>query len=89
MSRNIQTFCLRAKRRIGKRGIVSVLFYNNMRGRDLRKAKNRERMSGEFRKGSGNEMYCAILTVIETLKKRKMGLIENLEKLFIGTPAIF
>lgn len=67
----------------------SVSFDNNMSERDLRKAKNREKMAGGFRKGSGNEMYCAILTVIETLKRRKMGLIENLKKLFMGTPAIF
>lgn len=67
----------------------SVPFDNNMSERDLRKAKNREKMAGGFRKESGNEMYCAILTVIETLKRRKMGLIENLKKLFMGTPAIF
>lgn len=67
----------------------SVPFHNNLSERDLRKAKNREKMAGGFRKGSGNEMYCGILTVIETLKRRKMGLIENLKKLFMGTPAIF
>ncbi len=67
----------------------SVPFDDNMSERDLRKAKNRQKMAGGFRKESGNEMYCAILTVIETLKRRKMGLIENLKKLFMGTPAIF
>ena len=67
----------------------SVPFHNNLSERDLRKAKNREKMAGGFRKGSGNEMYCGILTVIETLKQRKMGLIENLKKLFMGTPVIF
>lgn len=67
----------------------SVPFDDNMSERDLRKAKNREKMAGGFRKESGNEMYCAILTVIETLKRRKMGMIENLKKLFMGTPAIF
>ena len=67
----------------------SVPFHNNLSERDLRKAKNREKMAGGFRKGSGNEMYCGILTVIETLKRRKMGLIENLKKLFMGTPVIF
>ncbi|GFI58068.1 hypothetical protein IMSAG025_01511 [Muribaculaceae bacterium] len=46
-------------------------------------------MAGGFRKESRNEMYCAILTVIETLKKRKMGTIENLRELFLGTLAIF
>ena len=67
----------------------SVPFDNNISERDLRKAKNREKMAGGFRKESGNEMYCAILTVIETLKRRNMGIIENLKKLFMGTPAIF
>lgn len=67
----------------------SIPFDNNMSERDLRKAKNRQKMSGGFRKASGNEMYCSILTIVETLKRRNLGLIENLKKLFIGTPAIF
>jgi transposase len=46
-------------------------------------------MAGGFRKESGSEMYCSIMTVIETLKKRKMGIIENIKMLFMGTPAIF
>lgn len=67
----------------------SVPFDDNISERDLRKAKNRQKMSGGFRKESGNEMYCSIMTVIETLKKRKMGTIENIKMLFMGTPAIF
>jgi len=46
-------------------------------------------MSGGFRKESGHEMYCSILTIIEALTRRKMGIIENIRKLFGGTPAIF
>lgn len=67
----------------------SVPFDDNISERDLRKAKNRQKMAGGFRKDSGHEMYCSILTMIETLKKRKMGTIENIKKLFMGTPAIF
>ncbi len=67
----------------------SVPFDDNMSERDLRKVKNRQKMAGGFRKDSGHEMYCAILAIIETLKKRNMGLIENVKKLFMGTPAIF
>ena len=67
----------------------SVPFDDNISERDLRKAKNRQKMAGGFRKESGNEMYCSIMTIIETLKKRDMGIIENLKKLFMGTPAIF
>ena len=66
-----------------------VPFDDNISERDLRKAKNRQKMAGGFRKESGNEMYCSIMTVVETLKKRNMGIIENLKKLFMGTPAIF
>lgn len=66
-----------------------VMFDDNISERDLRKAKNRQKMAGGFRKDSGHEMYCSILTIIETLKKREMGLIENIKKLFMGTPTIF
>lgn len=67
----------------------AVPFDNNISERDLRKAKNRQKMAGGFRKDSGNEMYCSILTVIETLKRRKMPILAGLKKLFMGTPAIF
>lgn len=67
----------------------SVFFDDNISERDLRKAKNRQKMAGGFRKDSGHEMYCSILTIIETLKKRKLGLHENIKRLFMGTPAIF
>ena len=67
----------------------SVPFDDNISERDLRKAKNRQKMAGGFRKDSGHEMYCSIMTIIETLKKREMGIIENIKKLFMGTPAIF
>ena len=67
----------------------SVPFDDNISERDLRKAKNRQKMAGGFRKESGHEMYCRIMTMIETLKKRNMGIIENIKKLFMGTPAIF
>ncbi len=67
----------------------SVPFENNLSERDLRKAKNRQKMAGGFRKESGHRMYCSILTILETLKRRNMGLIENVKLLFMGAPAIF
>lgn len=67
----------------------SVPFENNISERDLRKAKNRQKMAGGFRKESGHKMYCSILTIVETLKRRKMGIIENIRQLFMGAPAIF
>lgn len=67
----------------------SVPFDDNLSERDLRKVKNRQKMAGGFRKERGHEMYCSIMTIIETLKKRNMGMIENIRKIFMGTPAIF
>ena len=67
----------------------SVPFDDNISERDLRKAKNRQKMAGGFRKESGHEMYCSIMSMVETLKKRKMDLIVNIKKIFMGTPAIF
>lgn len=67
----------------------SVPFENNISERDLRKAKNRQKMAGGFRKESGHQMYCSILTIIETLKRRNLGIIENIRQLFMGAPAIF
>ena len=66
-----------------------VPFDNNMSERDLRKAKNRQKMAGGFRKSSGHEMYCNILTIIETLKRRGLPMIPKINQLFIGSPAIF
>ena len=61
----------------------SVPFDDNISERDLRKAKNRQKMAGGFRKESGHEMYCSIMSIIETLKKREMDLIENIKKIFM------
>ena len=66
-----------------------VPFDNNISERDLRKVKNRQKMAGGFRKKQGKETYCRILSIVETLKRRKMNLMENIKQIFIGTPAIF
>ena len=67
----------------------NVPFDDNMSERDLRKAKNRQKMAGGFRKESGLEMYCRILSIVETLKRRCMPLLENIKLIFAGTPAIY
>ena len=66
-----------------------VPFDNNMSERDLRKVKNRQKMAGGFRKEQGQKMYCRILSIVETLKRRKMNLMTHIKQIFIGTPAIF
>ena len=66
-----------------------VPFDDNMSERDLRKAKNRQKMAGGFRKPSGQEMYCKILTIIETAKRRKAGIITAIKNVLRGSPAVF
>lgn len=46
-----------------------ISFDNNESERNLRKCKNRQKMSGGFRKKSGMEMYCTLLSFFETVKK--------------------
>lgn len=67
----------------------TVPFQNNMSERDLRKCKNRQKTAGGFRKESGNKMYRRIMIIVETCKRRQMPVIENIKKIFEGTPAIF
>jgi len=66
-----------------------VPFTNNQSERDLRKGKNRQKMAGGFREPSGSQMYCDILSVIETCKRKKMAIFANLVNIFNGVPAIF
>ena len=49
-----------------------VPFDDNMSERDLRKCKNRQKMAGGFRSFDGLKMFCSILSVIETAKRRSM-----------------
>ena len=66
-----------------------VPFDDNMSERDLRKAKNRQKMAGGFRKPSGLDMYCKIMTVLETAKRKHAGIMDSIKKIFSGSPAVF
>lgn len=59
-----------------------VEFTNNISERDLRKVKGRQKIAGGFRKNSGKEMYCKIMSVVETLKKRSENLFEKIKQKF-------
>ena len=67
----------------------TVPFENNLSERDLRKCKNRQKMSGGFRKPGGMEMYCSILSIVETCKGKEIQVLDTIKKIFEGTPAIF
>ena len=51
----------------------AVSFDNNMSERDLWECKSRQKMSGGFRTQEGSSMYCDILSVIETAKRRHIN----------------
>ena len=50
-----------------------------MSERDLRKCKNREKSSGGFRTAKGKELYCKILSIIETCRRKGKCFIEQIQ----------
>lgn len=62
-----------------------VPFDNNISERDLRKCKNRQKMSGGFRTEKGRDMYCRILSVVETGKRKKENIFDMIKNIF-STP---
>lgn len=65
-----------------------VHYSNNMSEKDLRICKNRDKMAGGFRKASGSEMYCRIMSFIETVKRRGLNIYQSIMALMAGEPVI-
>lgn len=65
-----------------------VPFDNNMSERDLRKVKNRQKMSGGFRDASGRDMFCMILSFVETCKRRHLHLLRSICSVLSGNLSI-
>lgn len=61
-----------------------VSFDNNLSERNLRKCKNRQKMSGGFRTQEGCSMFCDILSVIETAKRLNVNPFDAIEKVMTG-----
>ena len=62
----------------------SVPFTNNMSERDLRKCKNKQKISGGFRSEKGKERYCNIMSVIETCKRQGINPFFGIQKILVG-----
>lgn len=62
-----------------------VHYSNNMSEKDLRICKNREKMAGGFRTDSGMQIYCSIMSFIETIKRRKENIFHSIAALMNGT----
>lgn len=63
-----------------------VSFDNNISERDLRKCKNRQKMSGGFRTKKGKEVCCSILMITETCKRQGIDLMHAFRSIFQGKP---
>ncbi len=55
-----------------------ISFDNNMSERNLRKVKIRQKMSGGFRDSSGRDMFCIILSFVETCKHRHSHVLRSI-----------
>jgi len=66
-----------------------VHYSNNMSEKDLRICKNRDKMAGGFRSTSGREMYCQIMSFIETVKRRGLNIYQSIMALMEGKPVIY
>ena len=64
----------------------NVPFDNNMSERDLRKCKNKQKMSGGFRTESGKEIFCSLLTITETCRRQGKDLFSAFKKILSGVP---
>ncbi len=65
-----------------------VHYSNNMSEKDLRICKNRDKMAGGFRSTSGREMYCRIISFIETVKRRGLNIFQSIISLLQGNPVL-
>lgn len=65
-----------------------VSFTNNMSEQDLRKCKNKQKISGGFRKESGQKNYCDIMSVIETMKRRGINTFSGIKRMLAGEVVI-
>ncbi len=65
-----------------------VHYSNNMSEKDLRMCKNRDKMAGGFRSASGRDMYCRIMSFIETVKRRGMNIYQSIMALMSDRPVI-
>lgn len=65
-----------------------VPFSDNMSERDLRKCKGRQKMAGGFRSKEGMDMYCTILSFVETVKRRGLNVYQSIISMFEGKPVI-
>jgi transposase len=61
-------------------------FTNNQAERDIRLIKLQQKISGSWRSLAGADDFCAIRSYVSTMKKHGYGVLEGLQRVFIGDP---
>jgi len=67
----------------------NIPFTNNQAERDIRPIKVQQKISGTFRTQKGADNYLGIMSIISTLNKQKMPVLESLRKIFDNQTLIF
>lgn len=63
-----------------------VHYSNNISEKDLRVCKTRQKMAGGFRTEAGRQMYCEIISFIETIKRHGLNIFQGIIDLMEKTP---
>ncbi len=66
-----------------------VSFTNNQAERDLRMIKCKQKISGGFRTNKGAENFATIRSVISTVKKQGLDILESIKAIIQGETIVF
>ena len=66
-----------------------VPFTNNQAERDLRMIKCKQKISGGFRTNRGAENFAKIRSVISTVKKQGLDILESIKAIMQGETIVF
>ena len=71
-----------------RHALLFSLVWEHASEKDLRICKNRQKMAGGFRNSVGRQMYCDILSFVETVKRRGLNVFQSIAALISGTPVL-